>query len=62
MYGGLPPHSGDEAGSKGPELPVQDLDTSQGKNGFQRAMRGVKPTDVFAAKAYPPTSGWISIL
>ena len=35
------PHSGDEAGSKGPELPVQDLDTSQGKNDFRRAMRGV---------------------
>jgi hypothetical protein len=35
------PHSGDAAGSKGPELPVQDLDTSQGKNDFQRAMRGV---------------------
>jgi hypothetical protein len=42
------PHSGDEAGSKDPELPVQDLDTSEGKNDFQRAMRGVKPTDVFA--------------
>src|SRR5512147_3001488 len=42
------PHSGDGSGSKGPELPVQDLDTSQGKNDFQRAMRGVKPTDVFA--------------
>jgi hypothetical protein len=42
------PNSGDGAGSQGPELPVQDLDTSQGKNGFQRAMRGVKPTDVFA--------------
>src|SRR5512147_2000170 len=41
------PHSGDAAGS-GPALPVQDLDTSQGKNDFQRAMRGVKPTDVFA--------------
>jgi hypothetical protein len=42
------PHTGDGAGSKDPELPVQDLDTSQGKNDFQRAMRGVKPTDVFA--------------
>ena len=42
------PHSGDEAGSKGAELPVQDLDTGQGKNDFQRAMRGVKPTDIFA--------------
>jgi hypothetical protein len=42
------PHSRDEAVSKDPELPVQDLDTSQGKNDFQRAMRGVKPTDVFA--------------
>jgi hypothetical protein len=42
------PHSHDEAVSKDPELPVQDLDTSQGKNDFQRAMRGVKPTDVFA--------------
>ena len=41
------PHSGEEAGS-GPELPIQDLDTSQGKTDFQRAMRGVKPTDVFA--------------
>jgi hypothetical protein len=41
-------HTGDGAGSKDPELPVQDLDTSQGKNDFQRAMRGVKPTDVFA--------------
>ena len=41
------PHSGDPAGSKGPEL-LQDLDTSQGKKEFQRAMRGVKPTDVFA--------------
>ena len=28
------PHFGDGAGSKGPELPVQDLDTSQGKNEF----------------------------
>ncbi|MER2510534.1 MAG: hypothetical protein ABTQ27_17525 [Amaricoccus sp.] len=42
------PHSGDGTGSQDPELPVQDLDTSQGRNGFQRAMRGVKPTDVFA--------------
>ena len=42
------PHSGDAAGSKGPELPVQDLDTSEGKNDFRRAMCGVKPTDVFA--------------
>jgi hypothetical protein len=42
------PHTGDGAGSKDPELPVQDLDTSQGKNDFRRAMRGVKPTDVFA--------------
>jgi hypothetical protein len=42
------PHSDDEAVSKDPELPVQDLDTSQGKIDFQRAMRGVKPTDVFA--------------
>ena len=41
------PHSGDEAGSQGPALPVQDLDTSEGKNDFRRAMRGV-PTDVFA--------------
>src|SRR5512134_4000667 len=41
-------HSGEVAGSKGPGLPVQDLDTSQGKNEFRRAMRGVKPTDVFA--------------
>ena len=39
------PQSGDGAGSKGPELPVQDLDTSQGKNEFRRAMRGVsRPT------------------
>ena len=38
----------DGAGPREPELPVQDLDTSQGKNDFQRAMRGVKPTDVFA--------------
>ena len=41
-------HSGEVAGSEGPELPVQDLDTSQGKDEFRRAMRGVKPTDVFA--------------
>ena len=40
------PHSC--AGSKVPELPIQDLDTSQGKADFQRAMRDVKPTDVFA--------------
>jgi len=44
----MEPQSGDGAGSQGQELPVQDLDTSQGRNGFQRAMRGVKPTDVFA--------------
>ena len=43
------PHTGDGgAGPREPERPVQDLDTSQGKNDFQRAMRGVKPTDVFA--------------
>ena len=42
------PHIGDGAGPREPELPVQDLDTSQGKNDLQRAMRGVKPTDVFA--------------
>jgi hypothetical protein len=42
------PHIGDGAGPREPELPVQDLDTSHGKNDFQRAMRGVKPTDVFA--------------
>ena len=41
-------HSGEVAGSEGPGLPVRDLDTSQGKNDFRRAMRGVKPTDVFA--------------
>jgi hypothetical protein len=42
------PHSGDGAGPRDPELPVQDLDTSQGKTDFQRAMRGVKRADVFA--------------
>ena len=35
-------------GGKAPQLPVQDLDTSSGKSAFQRAMRGVKPTEVFS--------------
>ena len=42
------PHFSDRAASKGPEPPVLDLDTSQGKADFQRTMRRVKPTDVFA--------------
>jgi hypothetical protein len=56
------PHTGDGAGSKGPELPVQDLDTSQGKNDFQRAMRGVKPTDVSRKSGGPDGRARASIV
>jgi len=42
------PEAEDDGGGRGPQLPVHDLDAGPGRNGFQRAMRGVKPTEVFA--------------
>jgi hypothetical protein len=44
----IPPASSGMPGTEGPALPLHDLDTEPGKSGFHRAMRGVKPADIFA--------------
>jgi len=44
----VPPHPAEGTLTGTPGIPVQNLDEAQGKSAFLRAMRGVKPTDIFA--------------
>jgi len=37
-----------DSGTKGPQLPIYDLDDGVGQVQFQRAVRGAKPSEIFA--------------
>jgi len=41
-------HEQPDTGGKGPQLPIYDLDDGVGQVQFQRAIRGAKPSEIFA--------------